>query len=69
MYKEKRTCVALINIEDENKIVEELKDPETKKILATIVRELMGDTLVEVTFRLIARFYFMSNLEEQISIY
>lgn len=48
MYKEKKTSIALIKIENENKIVEELKDPETKKIQAIVVRELMGDTLVEV---------------------
>ena len=31
-------------------MVEQLKDPHTNKILATVVRELMGETLVEVIF-------------------
>lgn len=47
LYKEKKASIGLIKIESENKMVEQLKDPETKKIQATIVRELMGDTLVE----------------------
>ena len=49
VYKEKKASIGLIKIESENKMVEQLKDPETKKIQATIVRELMGDTLVEVS--------------------
>jgi hypothetical protein len=48
VYKEKKSSVALIKIESANKIVEHLKDPETKKTQATVVRELMGDTLIEV---------------------
>jgi c-di-AMP phosphodiesterase-like protein len=58
VYKEKKNSIGLIKIENENKMVEQLKDPETHKIQATIVRELMGDTLVEVSFFFLPIFQF-----------
>ena len=53
VYKEKKPSIALIKVVNENKIVEEFKEPETNRIQATIVREIMGDTLVEVRVKFI----------------
>ena len=61
MYKEKKTSLALIKIENENKIVELLKDPGTNKTQATVVRELMGDTLVEVIHIFFTKFLYLNN--------